>query len=156
MKRIRPRRVATAVLVTAFVLATIPARAQTSGTSAAAAGPTMASTGTDSLAIARKYTAWFFTGQMDSLWSHQSAEGKKENSPAQLLETLIQLTGRVGVEEKVLDEHFVKRLGKTQYWRTSQYNGGGEAFMLRMVLSPQGEFVGFGFNPRSQAPPVDP
>jgi hypothetical protein len=99
MKRIRPRRVATAVLGTAF------ARAQTSGAPAAApAGPTMASTGTDSLAIARKYTAWFFTGQMDSLWSHQSAEGKKENSPAQLLETLIQLTGRVGVEEKVLDE----------------------------------------------------
>jgi hypothetical protein len=34
------------------------------------------------LAVARKYTAWSFTGQMDSLWSHQSAEGKKSNTPA--------------------------------------------------------------------------
>jgi hypothetical protein len=30
----------------------------------------------------RKYTAWFFTGQVDSLWAHQSAEGKKRNTPA--------------------------------------------------------------------------
>lgn len=148
------RGAAVAALMTAFALTAPFARAQSGA--AAPSGPTMASAGTDSLAVARKYIAWFFTGQMDSLWSHQSADGKKGNTPAQLMETLIQLTGQVGVEEKVLDENFVKRLGKTQYWRTSQFSGGGEPFMVRMVLSPQGEFVGFGFNPRSQAPPVDP
>jgi hypothetical protein len=156
MKRLM-LRVATGALGAAIFLVATGARAQSPATPAAApAGPTMATTGADSLAIARKYTAWFFTGQMDSLWSHQSAERKKENTPAQLLETLIQLTGQVGVEDRVVDEHFVKRLGNTQYWRTSQYSGGGEAFMVRMVLSPRGEFVGFGFNTRSQAPPVDP
>jgi hypothetical protein len=33
-------------------------------------------------AIARKYITWFSTGQMDSLWSPQSAEGKKTDTPA--------------------------------------------------------------------------
>jgi len=70
--------------------------------------------------------------------------------------TLMQLAGEVGVEEKVIEERFVKRLGKTQYWRTSHFSGGGEPFMVRMVLTPQGEFAGFGFNPRSQAPAIDP
>ena len=63
------------------------------GAGAAATGPTMASAGTDSLAVARKYTVWFYTGQADSLRAHQSADG---------------------------------------------------------------ELAGFGFNPRSQAPAVDP
>jgi hypothetical protein len=116
----------------------------------------MASAGTDSLAVARKYTVWFYTGQVDSLWAHQSADAKKSNTPAQLMATLMQLTGEVGVEEKVIEERFVKRLGKTQYWRTAQFSGGGEPFMVRMVLTPQWEFAGFGFNPRSQAPAIDP
>jgi hypothetical protein len=121
-----------------------------------ATGPTMASAGTDSLAVARKYTVWFYTGQVDSLWAHQSADAKKNNTPAQLMATLMQLTGEVGVEEKVIEERFVKRLGKTQYWRTARFSGGGEPFMVRLVLTPQGEFAGFGFNPRSQAPAIDP
>jgi len=122
----------------------------------AATGPTMASAGTDSLAVARKYTVWFYTGQVDSLWAHQSAEAKKNSTPAELMSTLIQVTGDVGVEEKVIDERFVKRLGKTQYWRTAQFSGGGEPFMVRLALTPQGELAGVGFNPRSQAPAIDP
>ena len=64
-----------------IILGAFPAMAQSTGS--AHSGPTMASTATDSLAIARKYTAWFFTGQVDSLWAHQSAEGKKSNTPGQ-------------------------------------------------------------------------
>ncbi len=116
----------------------------------------MAGAGTDSLAVARKYTVWFYTGQVDSLWAHQSAELKKDSTPAELMTTLIQVTGDVGVEEKVIEERFVKRLGKTQYWRTSQFSGGGEPFMIRLAFTPQGELAGFGFNPRSQAPTIDP
>jgi hypothetical protein len=56
MKRIRPRSVAAVVL----------------------------GTGIDSLAIARKYIAWFFTGQMDSLWSHQSADGVSSSASASI------------------------------------------------------------------------
>jgi hypothetical protein len=123
---------------------------------AAATGPTMASAGTDSLALARKYTVWFYTGQVDSLWAHQSAEAKQNSTPAELMATLIQVTGDVGVEEKVIDERFVKRLGKTQYWRTAQFSGGAETFMVRLALTPQGELAGFGFNPRSQTPAIDP
>ena len=150
-------RTAPMTLAAALAVVSACAFAQSGGTPAVAAtGPTMAATRTDSLALARKYTAWFYTGQMDSLWAHQSAQVKQGNTPAQLLQTLMQLSGQVGVEQTVVEERFVKRLGKTQYWRTSKFSGGGEPFMLRMVLTPQGEFAGFGFNPRSQAPPVDP
>jgi hypothetical protein len=145
------------ILFLAMSLLATRTSAQSGGTPpAAATGSTMAATKIDSLALARRYTAWFYTGQTDSLWAHQSAEGKQTNTPAQLLQTLIEVSGQVGVEQNVIDERFVRRLGKTQYWRTSQFSASGEPFMLRMVLTPQGEFAGFGFNPRSQAPPVDP
>ena len=36
-------------------------------TRAAPIGPTMAGTAIDSLAVARKYTAWLFTGQMPAV-----------------------------------------------------------------------------------------
>lgn len=144
----------TAAVATALTLA-VPTLAHAQNAAPPPTGPTMASAGVDSLAVARKFTAWFFTGQMDSLWAHQSAEVKKAFSAAAMLERLMQFAGQTGVEEKVLEERFVKRLGKTQYWRTSQYSGGGEPFMLRLAFSPQGELVGMGFNPRSQAPPVD-
>jgi hypothetical protein len=52
-----------AVFGTVVVLVQSPVFAQSAGPPAAA-GPTMASTRTDSLAVARKYIAWFFTGQM--------------------------------------------------------------------------------------------
>ena len=125
-------------------------------TAAAATGPTMSSAGTDSLALARKYTVWFYTGQVDSLRAHQSADAKKDSTPTELMATLMQLTGEVGVEEKVIEERFVRRLGKTQYWRTAKFSGGGEPFMVRLALTPQGELAGFGFNPRSEAPAIDP
>ena len=130
--------------------------AQNGTAAAGATGPTMASAGTDSLAMARKYTVWFYTGQVDSLWAHQSADAKKDSSPADLMTTIFQVAGDIGVEETVLEERFVKRLGKTQYWRTAQFSGGGEPFMVRLALTPQGELAGFGFNPRSQAPTIDP
>ena len=90
-----------------------------SSTAAAATGPTMSSAGTDSLALARKYTVWFYTGQVDSLRAHQSADAKKDSTPAEL-------------------------------------SGGGEPFMVRLALTPQGELAGLGFKPRSEAPAIDP
>jgi len=156
VKPVKPVKTVKPVIIGSLLGLTASVAAAQNTAGPAATGPTMASAGTDSLAVARKYTAWFFTGQADSLWAHQSADAKKNNTPAQLLATLMQLTGEVGVEDKVIEERFVKRLGKTQYWRTSQFSGGGEPFMVRMVLTPQGEFAGFGFNPRSQAPEIDP
>jgi hypothetical protein len=144
------------VIIGALLALTASGATAQNGAGAAATGPTMASAGTDSLAVARKYTVWFYTGQVDSLRAHQSADAKKDSTPTELMATLIQLTGDIGVEEKVIEERFVKRLGKTQYWRTAQFSGGGEPFIVRLALTPQGELAGFGFNPRSQAPAVDP
>jgi hypothetical protein len=115
------------VIIGALLALTAPGAIAQNSAAAAATGPTIASAGTDSLAVARKYTAWFYTGQVDSLRAHQSADAKKNSSPA-----------------------------KTQYWRTAQFSGGAEPFMVRLALTPQGELAGFGFNPRSKAPTIDP
>jgi hypothetical protein len=115
------------VIIGALLALTAPGAIAQNSAAAAATGPTIASAGTDSLAVARKYTAWFYTGKVDSLRAHQSADAKKNSSPA-----------------------------KTRYWRTAQFSGGGEPFMVRLALTPQGELAGFGFNPRSQAPTIDP
>ncbi len=109
MKPVKPVKAVTIGVLLA--LSTSVAIAQNNAVPAAT-GPTMASAGTDSLAVARKYTVWFYTGQVDSLWAHQSAELRKDSTPAELMTTLIQVTGDVGVEEKVIEERFVKQLGK--------------------------------------------
>ena len=90
------------VIIGALLALTASGATAQNGAGAAATGPTMASAGTDSLAVARKYTVWFYTGQVDSLWAHQSAELKKDSTPAELMATLVQVTGDVGVEEKVI------------------------------------------------------
>ena len=67
----------------------------------AATGPTMASAGTDSLAVAQVYGV------------------------------VVHGTGRQPV-------------------------GGGEPVMIRFASTPRAELAGFAFNPRSQAPTIDP
>ena len=77
-------------------------------------------------------------------------------SPSGLDEMSIDLSVRAGAEERVLEERWVSRLGKRQYWRTSGFSKSDEPVMVRLVMLPTGELAGIGFNPQSQAPPVDP
>lgn len=111
----------------------------------------------DSLALARRYAEWFFTSQKDSLWAHTSPDMQKEmQKPEYWLEGLEQLSSHAGSEEKVIEEKFVKRLGKTQYWRTSKYSLMDEPVMIRFVILPDRTIGGVGMNPQSQAPAIDP
>ena len=68
------------VIIGALLALSASGAAAQNGAGAVATGPTMASAGTDSLAVARKYTVWFYTGQVDSLRDHQSADAKKSAS----------------------------------------------------------------------------
>ena len=98
MKPVKPVKALTIGVLLA--LSTSVAIAQNNA-APAATGPTMASAGTDSLAVAQVYGV------------------------------VLHGTGRQPV-------------------------GSGEPFMIRLAFTPQGELAGFAFNPRSQAPTIDP
>ncbi|MEJ7809332.1 MAG: hypothetical protein WKG32_02845 [Gemmatimonadaceae bacterium] len=111
----------------------------------------------DSFALARQYTQWFYTAQVDSLWAHHSEGARKEMGSARVLEEqLSQLTERAGTEVQVLEEKFVKRNGRRQYWRTAKFSQFPEPLLVRWVLGDAGEIMGMGLGPASQAPPTDP
>ena len=129
-----------------------PAAATPAGTPAAAKAGAI-----DSLALARKYTAWFYAGEMDSVLAHHSAEGRAELTKEKLQERLMEVTSRAGAEDSLIEEKFIKRNGQTQYWRTAKFTTyAEEPLVLRLVILPTGEIGGMGFNPLSRTPPIDP
>jgi hypothetical protein len=107
----------------------------------------------DSLARARQYTEWFYQGRMDSLVEHWAT--MTPPSPAELDRRRSFLESRVGTEVEVLDEKFVKRRGRTQYWRTARFSRYQEPMLIRWVLDPQGWLAGMGMGPLSEAPEID-
>ncbi len=106
--------------------------------------------------LGRKYTAWFFAAQYDSLWAHMS-QGMRDDlgEPAAMAEPREQLAGHAGEEQEVLIEMVMMRNGLPQYWRTGRYSMMEEPVMLRWVIV-DGEIGGLGMNPASKAPPTDP
>ncbi|HEU4699990.1 MAG TPA: hypothetical protein VFS40_12475 [Gemmatimonadales bacterium] len=108
----------------------------------------------DSLALARQLTQWFYHSQWDSLLAHAPADDRP--SVAELKERLALLTERAGTELWVLEEKFVMRNGRPQYWRTAQFTAMKDPILLRWVIDPKGQVVGMGLGPASQAPPIDP
>jgi hypothetical protein len=111
----------------------------------------------DSLALARQYTQWFYAGMADSLLAHfDPADSANRGSAEDILGALDNLTARAGNEVSVIEEKFVKRNHRTQYWRTAKFDNIEEPILLRWVILPGGYIGGLGLGPLSQAPPIDP
>jgi hypothetical protein len=133
-------------LAAAFVLSSVTLGAQAKP----AARP-------DSLTLARQFTAWFYAGEIDSLMAHHPAEDRSDSTVREGLQrNLDMLSVRAGTETAVLEEKFVMRNRRPQYWRTAKFTNMSESVLLRWVINPQGEIIGMGLGPLSQAPPIDP
>lgn len=112
----------------------------------------------DSVAFGRQLTQWLLYAEIDSLWAHsdtslQNAYKVKE----QWLNDVEQFASFAGQEYGLVEERFVQRLGHRQYWRfmkMSEFTS--EPIALRWVLLPGKKTLGYGVNPLSQLPPVDP
>lgn len=111
----------------------------------------------DSMALARQFTLWFYTGETDSLWAHTTpAVRERMGASVKYLEGFEMLTARAGMETEVLEERFRTRNGQPQYWRTARFSEfDAEPILFRWVIV-DGMIGGFGMSPLSQAPPVDP
>ena len=146
-----------AVLTNAAGAQTTSAAPAAPAASATPARPAPAKLPADSLELARKYARWFYTAQTDSLVAH-SALGNQtvDQMKAQITGSLGELTSRAGTEVEVLEEKFVTRNGRRQYWRTAKFSDFGEPLLIRFVLDEKGLINGFGLGPKSQAPPIDP
>jgi hypothetical protein len=107
----------------------------------------------DTLALARQYTRWFYQGQMDSLAEHWAPVDPPPVS--ELHGRLAGLVSRAGEEVEVLEEKFVRRMGRTQYWRTARFSHFPEPLLIRWVIGPQGWLAGMGMGPLSAAPEID-
>lgn len=110
----------------------------------------------DSLALARKYVAWFYAVEVDSLWAH-SAQGFRADigSADWWRERADQFAIRAGSEIEVLEERFRMRNGRPQYWRTARFSDFAEPLLVRFVIDDAGLIAGLGMGPASQAPPTD-
>ena len=112
----------------------------------------------DSLAFGRQLTQWFLYGELDSLWAHsdstliQNIGGDRGFWSDQIAQFALQL----GQETALVEERWVQRLGKRQYWRMIRLTDAPEPYALRWVLSPGKKVSGLGINPMSALPPVDP
>jgi hypothetical protein len=110
----------------------------------------------DSLALARQYTQWLYAGQVDSLLAHYPAGSRDSTARRAIQQDIDRLATRAGKEVQVIEEKFVRRNGRPQYWRTAQFSDLSDLILLRWVINSNGEITGFGLGLASQAPPIDP
>ena len=132
------------------------ARAQTSARSPApAAAPQQLPA--DSIAIARKYATWFLSYQADSLFAHLPPEDRQRlGSVADMNDQMMRFAAQAGTETQLVEERWVRRNGKRQYWRKAAYSISPEPILLRLVILPDGALGGIGLGPASQPPPIEP
>jgi hypothetical protein len=109
----------------------------------------------DSLALARQYSIWLYTGEVDSLLAHSSDETRANEAQDPTFRRVSGLIAeRAGFEVEVVEETWKLRNGACQYWRTATFSNMDEPILLRWVMDPQGRITGLGAGPLSQAPPV--
>lgn len=110
----------------------------------------------DSLEAARRYARWFINGQTDSLITAMGP-GTLEalGGRGQIAATQDDLATRGGAEAAVIEERFVWRNGKRQYWRTVQMTAQEGHLVIRLVLDHDGKFGGYGISSAGNTPPTD-
>jgi len=155
------RRQLALLVALAALAAPVSVSTAQSATSPAAAAPAaharLAQLSPDSLERARRYATWLLTARSDSLYASLDSTSRRQFGSVSVFDEIAaDLAIRAGAEEHVIEERWVNRLGKRQYWRTSKYSGADEPMIVRLVILPTGELAGVGLNPRSQAPPTDP
>lgn len=110
----------------------------------------------DSMEIGAKYTGWFLDGEADSLWAYFSAEQQERRSADDIRSVMDQMLAVAGIEAEVIEQKYVMRNGMPQFWHTASFTDFEEPLMIRWVITPEGKIGGFGMNPLSRAPEIDP
>lgn len=110
----------------------------------------------DSMEIGSKYIEWWFGAEVDSLRSVMTTEMQERWTEELTLERMDMVAEQIGFPTDVVEEKYVMRKGMPQYWYTAEFDSAPEPFMIRWVITPEGEIAGIGMNPASMAPETDP
>ena len=146
--------------IAALAIAATSSAAQTPTTATAASTektPVMPPPPTTDLVVAgRQLAEWILTNQLDSVAAHLAPDQNADTTKMELTRFIEQLAIRGGTEVKVTEEKVVRRLGRYQYWRTSDYDRAPGAVLFRIVLTPDGKYQGHGIGLANNPPPIDP
>jgi hypothetical protein len=109
----------------------------------------------DSLSVARRWSGWFLTGHADSLAVRATPEFLAEMGGVEgLRDAQGMVAQRAGLAMRVIEERFVWRNGRRQYWRTMEMTNFPEPFVMRFVMLEDGRLSGLGLGPLSAVPPA--
>ncbi len=110
----------------------------------------------DSLALGRKFTGWFFDGYADSLWNVMGEGTRGRLGGVGHIENMMdQMIDRIGDEAEVVSESAKLRDdGVLEYRRLSEYDLAPELIVWIWRINEEGQIVGMGIRPESQAPPA--
>ncbi len=110
----------------------------------------------DSLAIARRWSGWFLTGHADSLAATATPDFLADMGGVDgLRDAQGMVAQRAGLAMRVIEERFVWRNGRRQYWRTMEMTNFPEPFVMRFVMLESGRLAGLGLGPLSAVPAAD-
>jgi hypothetical protein len=112
----------------------------------------------DSLAIGRKYIAWVYEYQTDSLWNRfaepmRTALGSVDGLQGQMDHIALAF----GSEIEVVEETVSAKDGNLVYTREVKFDGRpGDNAVWMWQIAPDGTIVGAGMRPKSQMPQSKP
>ena len=146
--------------IAAFLIAPATVAAQNSSPTpppAAAVKPSMPPAPTTDLVVAgRKITDWILANQIDSVVANLGPGSNADTTKMELMRLVGDIAIHGGNQVRVVEEKVVRRGGRYQYWRTAEFDQAPSAVLLRIVLTPDGKYGGFGVGLAENAPPIDP
>lgn len=140
-----------------LTVAALPAVAQTGSATPASAPGTVAvsspaadSAGAgQSLEIPRRYAAWFWATQTDSLWAHMSEELRgKVGSAGAIGDKAFEVMGRYGAETAVLEETVTQEGEELVYLRTIELEAAPGPMVFIWRYRPDGTINNVNMRPK--------
>ena len=139
------------------LLAVAGALVLVTATAAAQSSPAMPPPPTTDLVVAgRKLGNWILSNQLDSVVLNLAPNSNADTVRMELTRLVGEIAIHGGNELKVNEEKVVRRNGRYQYWRISEFENAPSTVLLRIVLTPDGKYAGIGIGLLNNAPPTDP
>lgn len=139
------------------LLAVAGALVLVTATAAAQSSPAMPPPPTTDLVVAgRKLGNWILSNQLDSIVLNLAPNSNADTVRMELTRLVGEIAIHGGNELKVNEEKVVRRNGRYQYWRISEFENAPSTVLLRIVLTPEGKYAGIGIGLLNNAPPTDP
>jgi hypothetical protein len=110
----------------------------------------------DSLALGRQLTTWFFEGQSDSLWAAMGETFRERIGDVESIENMMdQIYNQAGDEVEVVSESAsLNAEGVLEYRRVSEFDAADQNIVWIWRTDDTGKIVGASIRPESQAPPA--